>query len=142
MPYYIVLVSAIYQHDSAIGIGMSPPSWTSFPPPYSFWCSGLIHLLLDFHIFYAVINNIILLNTIYDCLFPVYRTTTNFVYSSCFPSPCKTYWFQELFYRFHTIFYTCLCHLWINTVLLLLQSRCFISFSCLIDLASTSNTTS
>ena len=141
MLYYIVLVSAIYQHDSAICIGMSPPFWTSFPPPYSFWCSGLIHLLLDFHIFNAVVNNI-LLNTISDCLFPVYRTTTDFVYSSRLPSPCKTYWFQEFFYRFHTIFYTWLCHLRINTVLLLLQSRCFLSFSGLIDLASTSNTMS
>ena len=140
MLYYIVSVSAIYQHDSAIGIGMSLPSWTFFPPPYSFWCSGLIHLLLDFHIFNAVVNNIILLNIISDCLFPVYRTTTDFVYSSCLPSPCKTYWFQE--YRFFTIFYTWVCRLWINTVLLLLQSRCFISFSGLIDLASTSNTMS
>ena len=27
------MVFAIYQHESAIGIHMSPPSWTSLPPP-------------------------------------------------------------------------------------------------------------
>ena len=32
LPYNIVLVSAIFQHESAIGVHMSPPSWTSFPP--------------------------------------------------------------------------------------------------------------
>ena len=31
--YNIVFISAIYQHVSAIGIHMSPPSWTSFSPP-------------------------------------------------------------------------------------------------------------
>ena len=31
--YNIVLVSAIHQHESAIGIHMSPPSWTSLLPP-------------------------------------------------------------------------------------------------------------
>ena len=31
--YYIVLVSAIYQHESAVGIYMSSPSRTSLPPP-------------------------------------------------------------------------------------------------------------
>ena len=30
--YYIVLVSAIFPHESAMGVHMSPPSWTSFPP--------------------------------------------------------------------------------------------------------------
>ena len=28
-----MLVSAIHQHESAIGIHISPPSWTSLPPP-------------------------------------------------------------------------------------------------------------
>ena len=28
-----VLTSAIHQHESAIGIRLSPPSWTSLPPP-------------------------------------------------------------------------------------------------------------
>ena len=32
--YNIVLVSAIHQYESAIGVHMSPPSWTSFPPLY------------------------------------------------------------------------------------------------------------
>ena len=34
--YNIVLVSAIHQHESAICVHMSPPSWTShlFPTPY------------------------------------------------------------------------------------------------------------
>ena len=27
------MVSAVHQHDSAIGIHMSPPSWTYLPPP-------------------------------------------------------------------------------------------------------------
>ena len=31
--YNIVLASVIYQHESAIGIHMSPPFWFSFPPP-------------------------------------------------------------------------------------------------------------
>ena len=31
--YSIVLVSAKYQHESTTGIPMSPPSWTSLPPP-------------------------------------------------------------------------------------------------------------
>ena len=31
--YRIVLVSAKYQHKSAIDIHTSPPSWTSLPPP-------------------------------------------------------------------------------------------------------------
>ena len=35
LPYNIVLISAIYQHESVIGICRSPPSWTSLlPPPY------------------------------------------------------------------------------------------------------------
>ena len=33
MLYNIVLVSAIHQHESAIGIHMSPPSWPSLLPP-------------------------------------------------------------------------------------------------------------
>ena len=33
MLYNIVLISALHQHESAIGIHMSPPSSTSFPPP-------------------------------------------------------------------------------------------------------------
>ena len=33
MLYRILLVSAKYQCESAIGIHMSPPSWTSLPPP-------------------------------------------------------------------------------------------------------------
>ena len=28
-----MLISAIHQHESATGIRMPPPSWTSFPPP-------------------------------------------------------------------------------------------------------------
>ena len=31
-----MLVSAIHQHESAIGIHTSPPSWTSLPPPTTF----------------------------------------------------------------------------------------------------------
>ena len=31
--YYIVLVFATRQHESATGLHMSPPSWTSLPPP-------------------------------------------------------------------------------------------------------------
>ena len=31
--YNIVLVSATHQHELAIGIPTSPPSWTSLPPP-------------------------------------------------------------------------------------------------------------
>ena len=31
--YNIVFVSAIYQHESATGVHISPPSWTSLPPP-------------------------------------------------------------------------------------------------------------
>ena len=31
--YNIVLVSATHQHDSAIGVHTSPPSWPSLPPP-------------------------------------------------------------------------------------------------------------
>ena len=30
-----MLVSAVHQHEPAIGIHMSPPSWTSLPPPTS-----------------------------------------------------------------------------------------------------------
>jgi len=33
--YNIMLVSAIHQHDSVIGIHTSLPSWTSLPPPIS-----------------------------------------------------------------------------------------------------------
>ena len=31
--YNIVLISAMHQHESAIGIHISPPSWTSLSPP-------------------------------------------------------------------------------------------------------------
>ena len=31
--YHIVMVSAIHQYESAIGIHEAPPSWTSFTPP-------------------------------------------------------------------------------------------------------------
>ena len=34
--YNTVLVSTIYWHDSAVGIHMSPPSWTSLPPVMRF----------------------------------------------------------------------------------------------------------
>ena len=34
--YHIVLVSAIHQHESAMGIHISPPSWTSVPSPTPF----------------------------------------------------------------------------------------------------------
>ena len=33
MLYNVVLVPAIHQHESAIGIHMCPPSYTSLPPP-------------------------------------------------------------------------------------------------------------
>ena len=33
MLYNTVLVSALHQHVSAIGIHLSAPSWTSLPPP-------------------------------------------------------------------------------------------------------------
>ena len=33
MPYNIVLISAICQYESAIGIHLAPPSDTSLPPP-------------------------------------------------------------------------------------------------------------
>ena len=39
--YNIVLVSAIHQHESATGVHISPPSWTSLPPPSPFCCSSL-----------------------------------------------------------------------------------------------------
>ena len=32
LPYSVVLVSAIYQHESAVRLYMSSPSWTSLPP--------------------------------------------------------------------------------------------------------------
>ena len=41
MLYNIVLVSAIYQYESAIGIHMSSPSWPSFPSPTTSHTSGL-----------------------------------------------------------------------------------------------------
>ena len=50
--YIDVLVSAIYQHESAVGIHMSPPSWASLPPPtpshpsrlsQNTWLSPLLH---------------------------------------------------------------------------------------------------
>ena len=41
MLYRIVLVSAKHQHESAIGIHMSPPSWTSLPPATPFHPSRL-----------------------------------------------------------------------------------------------------
>ena len=34
--YNILLVSAIHQHESATGIHMSPPSWTSLPSPTTY----------------------------------------------------------------------------------------------------------
>ena len=37
----VVLLSAIHQHESAIGIHRFPPSWTSLPPPTPPWPSGL-----------------------------------------------------------------------------------------------------
>ena len=40
--YNIMLVSAIHQHESAIGIPMSPHSWTSFPPSTSSHPSRLL----------------------------------------------------------------------------------------------------
>ena len=39
--YNFVLVSAIHQHESAIGIHPSPPSWNSFPHPTPFYPSRL-----------------------------------------------------------------------------------------------------
>ena len=39
--YNIVLVSAIHQRESATGVHISPPSWTSLPPPSPFCCSSL-----------------------------------------------------------------------------------------------------
>ena len=39
--YNIVLVSSMYQHESAIDICMPPSSWTSLPPPTLFHPSRL-----------------------------------------------------------------------------------------------------
>ena len=41
MLYNIVLFSAIYQYEPAIGIHMSSPSWPSFPSPTPSHTSGL-----------------------------------------------------------------------------------------------------
>ena len=38
----IVLVSAKHQNESAIGLSMSPPTWTSLPPPSQSHLSGLL----------------------------------------------------------------------------------------------------
>ena len=46
MLYSIVLVSAKYQHEWAIGIHMSPPSWTSLSPLFP------SHLYNFNHLFY------------------------------------------------------------------------------------------
>ena len=35
MPYNIVLVSAVHQHESAMGIRLSTPSRPSLTPPFS-----------------------------------------------------------------------------------------------------------
>ena len=56
--YNIMLVSAIHQHESVIGVHMSLPSWTSFPPPipsHPLWChrvsdSSTLHLPANFHL--------------------------------------------------------------------------------------------
>ena len=42
MLYRILLVSAKHQHEWAIGIHMSPPSWTSLPSPSPFHPSRLL----------------------------------------------------------------------------------------------------
>ena len=52
--YCIGLISAIHQHESAIGIHMSPPSWHSFPAPTISHTSSLLQSprlrsLLNFH---------------------------------------------------------------------------------------------
>ena len=41
MLFNIVLASAICQHESAIGIHMTPPPWTSLTPPTPFHPTGL-----------------------------------------------------------------------------------------------------
>ena len=41
LPYNVVLVAAIHQHESVIGTHMSPPSWASLPPPNTFHLSRL-----------------------------------------------------------------------------------------------------
>ena len=45
MLYNVVLVSTIYQHESDIDICMSPPFWTSFPPPTPFHPLGCYRAL-------------------------------------------------------------------------------------------------
>ena len=42
MLYRILLFSAKYQHEPAIGMHMSPPSWTSLPSPSPFHQSRLL----------------------------------------------------------------------------------------------------
>ena len=47
MLYSIVLVSTKHQHESAIGLPMSPPTWTSLPPPSSHSLSKYNYFLID-----------------------------------------------------------------------------------------------
>ena len=44
MLYNIVFISAIHQHESAIGICMSPLHWTSLPPPIPSSLCRLLHV--------------------------------------------------------------------------------------------------
>ena len=53
-----MLVSAIHQHESAIGIHMSPPSWTSVPPPTPFHPSRLSQSTENNHIQFNFLFNI------------------------------------------------------------------------------------
>ena len=39
---YTGLISVIYQHELSIGVHMSPPSWTSLPPPTHYHPSRLL----------------------------------------------------------------------------------------------------
>ena len=49
--YNVLLVSIMYQHELAVGIHMSPPIWTSLPPPTPSYPIPLWHPIVTEHHF-------------------------------------------------------------------------------------------
>ena len=104
-----MLVSAIHHHESAIGIRMPPPSWTSFPPPTPSDPSRLspssglsaLHHTADSH-YLAVLHVVYMFQSssiLFTLSFPLLCAQ---LFSLCFSLllPCKLV-HQYRFSRFH-----------------------------------------
>ena len=101
MFYNIVLVSAIHQHESAIGILMSPPSWTSLPPSTPSQCSRLLQSTGLSSLNHTANSHWLSILYMVLYMFPCYSLYCSFLYISM----RSVVWEMRLFPKLHWFLY-------------------------------------